>query len=80
MQLLCDGHGEGGSVVSQAVHVSSAAPAVGRAWLLREHTDDMCNPGFFFGKQGQEGREVVRDISGLDLQVPELFPFLLLME
>ena len=56
MQLLCDGQGQGASVVSQAVHVSSVAPAVGRAWLLREHTDDMRNPGFFFGKQGQEGR------------------------
>ena len=56
MQLLCDGQGQEASVVSQAVHVSSVAPAVGRAWLLREHTDDMRNPGFFFGKQGQEGR------------------------
>lgn len=36
--------------------------------------------GFFFGNQGQEVREVVRESSGLDLQVPDLFPFLLLME
>ena len=80
MHLLCGGHREGGSVVSQAAHVSSAAPTMGRVWLLWKHTDDMRNPGLFFGKEGQEGREVVRDSSGLDLQVPELFPFLLLME
>lgn len=79
MQLLCDGYGEGGSVVSQAVHVSSAAPAVGRAWLLQEHTDDSVILGFLW-KTEAGGQGVVRDISGLDLQVPELFPFLLLME
>lgn len=57
MHLLCDGHGEGGSVVSQAVHVSSAAHTMGRAWLLWEHTDDMRNPGLLFGKRagGQGG-------------------------
>ena len=31
-------------------------------------------------ENGQEGREVVRDSSGLDLQVPDLCPFLVLME
>lgn len=60
--------------------MSSLAPTMGRAWLLWEHTDDMPSPGLFFGNQGQEVREVVRESSGLDLQVPDLFPFLLLME